>query len=628
MSDLTLDLDDTDFAQLAQLGQSLIPTLAPAWTDHNIHDPGIMLMELIAYIADAQIYSLARSRRDERLAYGRLLGLTPRGPIPATGLLWPQSESASFAPGTVVDERSTVSSTDPRAPQFCVSHSVSLTGALLRGVTSRRADGTERDFTRVNAQDGATFQPFAVPPHQSDELRLLLEGELLQAGASSAVIAIGVDLQSEESAPAAAREACAVRLTVSLLDSGGERPLELVHDGTHGLLRSGVILVRVGDQTRPYDPQYSLTIRAAKRALLRSPQLARVGLNVLPMIQLLTVVEDAALATGLPDQTYTLGSGALVFGGDEPAVTVEVEGVAWQLTRDLSETGPDDERFELDEATATLRFGNGVNGKVPPLGKALRVSYRVSAGARGLVPARLSWRVRGIPGVYGVNRAATVDGEDGRGLAQLRALARQEVHTHHPLVTAADLTSAALAFRDLGVARAMELKPDNARCAVRGTRTLLVVSREQQSEQPAESADWLAEIARRLSPHLPLGQRLQVVAPHYLPVRVHARVMAAGNLDLAIVAARIQQTLSSRLAVVAAPGESEWAFGRMLTTTTVQGWLRATEGVARVLELTLGSGNGVASDRSIDFGSIGLPRLVISPTDLVVERFAQGVRQT
>jgi len=33
------DLDDRRWTDLVDEGRSLIPIVAPAWTDHNIHDP-------------------------------------------------------------------------------------------------------------------------------------------------------------------------------------------------------------------------------------------------------------------------------------------------------------------------------------------------------------------------------------------------------------------------------------------------------------------------------------------------------------------------------------------------------------------------------------------------------------
>lgn len=88
MSSLRMSLDDTNFEQLVELARSMLPEYAPRWTDHNLHDPGIMLIELLAWVADQQIYALGRERRDERYGYAALLGLRPHGPHPARGLLW------------------------------------------------------------------------------------------------------------------------------------------------------------------------------------------------------------------------------------------------------------------------------------------------------------------------------------------------------------------------------------------------------------------------------------------------------------------------------------------------------------------------------------------------------------
>ena len=37
-----------DFTTLVETARSFIPVIAPDWTDHNLHDPGIMLLELLA----------------------------------------------------------------------------------------------------------------------------------------------------------------------------------------------------------------------------------------------------------------------------------------------------------------------------------------------------------------------------------------------------------------------------------------------------------------------------------------------------------------------------------------------------------------------------------------------------
>ena len=118
-----------------------------------------MLMELLAWIAEAQMYSLARMRHDERLAFANMLAIEPRGPVPAQGLLWPSSDShAVFPPGLVIPSGSEVTAARPDIPTFFTSNTVQLTPANLVRVISRYANGVSHDWTRVNAQTSAPYR--------------------------------------------------------------------------------------------------------------------------------------------------------------------------------------------------------------------------------------------------------------------------------------------------------------------------------------------------------------------------------------------------------------------------------------------------------------------------------------
>jgi hypothetical protein len=54
------DLDDRSYDDLVQEIIALIPRYAPNWTDHNATDPGIMLIELFSWLAEAMMYRLNR----------------------------------------------------------------------------------------------------------------------------------------------------------------------------------------------------------------------------------------------------------------------------------------------------------------------------------------------------------------------------------------------------------------------------------------------------------------------------------------------------------------------------------------------------------------------------------------
>lgn len=66
-------LDDRSYDDLAEELRALIPQFAPAWTDHNPSDPGIMLVELFAWLAEAIIYRLNRIPETSELRFLQLL---------------------------------------------------------------------------------------------------------------------------------------------------------------------------------------------------------------------------------------------------------------------------------------------------------------------------------------------------------------------------------------------------------------------------------------------------------------------------------------------------------------------------------------------------------------------------
>jgi len=66
-------LDDRRFADLVDEARSLIPTYAPAWTNHNPSDPGITLVELFAHLSEMLIYRLDRVTTANVVAFLNLL---------------------------------------------------------------------------------------------------------------------------------------------------------------------------------------------------------------------------------------------------------------------------------------------------------------------------------------------------------------------------------------------------------------------------------------------------------------------------------------------------------------------------------------------------------------------------
>ena len=74
----------------------------------------------------------------------------------------------------------------------------------------------------------------------------------------------------------------------------------------------------------------------------------------------------------------------------EAMVEVSVNGEAWTRARSLSDAGPDDPVFVLDPESGGVTFGDGVNGRQPPVGAGvIVVSYRYGDGSSGNIARRI-----------------------------------------------------------------------------------------------------------------------------------------------------------------------------------------------------------------------------------------------
>lgn len=81
------NLDDRRWADLVDEGRSLIPVFAPQWTDHNVHDPGITAIELLAWIAEMDLYQLNRISDRAKRKFLSLIGVVPYPPLAARTIL-------------------------------------------------------------------------------------------------------------------------------------------------------------------------------------------------------------------------------------------------------------------------------------------------------------------------------------------------------------------------------------------------------------------------------------------------------------------------------------------------------------------------------------------------------------
>lgn len=83
------NLDDQTFADIMEYALGRLPWLCPAWTDHNAHDPGITILELMAWYKEMQQYHMNVVTEELKQKFLKLLGVVPAPAQPAACLVRP-----------------------------------------------------------------------------------------------------------------------------------------------------------------------------------------------------------------------------------------------------------------------------------------------------------------------------------------------------------------------------------------------------------------------------------------------------------------------------------------------------------------------------------------------------------
>ncbi len=74
------NLDTRRWDDLVEEARAMIPRYARGWTDHNLHDPGITLIQLLAWLVELDVYQLNRVPEAHRRKFLALVGVHPRPP--------------------------------------------------------------------------------------------------------------------------------------------------------------------------------------------------------------------------------------------------------------------------------------------------------------------------------------------------------------------------------------------------------------------------------------------------------------------------------------------------------------------------------------------------------------------
>ena len=77
------NLDDRHFQDLVDEAKRRIPRYSPEWTDHNVSDPGITLVELFAWLTEQYLFRLNQVPDKNFITFLDLIGVRLQPAQPA-----------------------------------------------------------------------------------------------------------------------------------------------------------------------------------------------------------------------------------------------------------------------------------------------------------------------------------------------------------------------------------------------------------------------------------------------------------------------------------------------------------------------------------------------------------------
>lgn len=604
-------LDDRRFQDFVDDAKRLVQQTCPEWTDHNVSDPGVTLLEAVAQMADQLVYRLNRVPERHYVKFLELIGVRLRAPAAARGQVtfWLSAPQPDLVLVRRDTEVATARTDLEEAVVFATVEDLSIVPCHRVRVGAWPTKGEAADLTdAVDFGGDAGFTPFQTPP---------ATGDALLVGLSNAVPSCAVLLRVNCPVAGQGIDPRRPPLVWEAWTGSAWTPCEVDSDTTGGFNRPGDVVVHVPrDHTasvlarqragwlrcRVVDAVDGLRYRASPR--LMGVTAMTVGGTVGMLCAEPVRDEDLGISDGTPAQRFPLQHRPVVHG-DEPAVLTATapDGTAetWHEVDTFADSAAHDRHFRLDRTAGEVELGPAVReadgslrqyGAVPPKGARLQLSVYLAGGGRRGNAARGQVRVlkTSVPYVSRVeNRSPAVGGAEAETVDDAKLRGPLLLRTRGRAVTAEDF-----------VELTREVAPEAARvdslAAGDGlaVRVLVVPHTARDETGRIRRADLdlppelVQRIARRLDERRLLGTRLVVEPPSYVGLTAVVDVSARRGADVRQVTEDVLRELYRLFdPVVGGPDGVGWPLGRSVRGHEVHAALQRVHGVDLSQETTV-----------------------------------------
>lgn len=612
-------LDDRSFADLVEEARRKIALYSPEWTDHNLSDPGITLIELFAWMTDIVLYRLNRVPDKHYVKFMELIGMEIHEPEPATvpitfWLSAPQDSPTVIPSGT---EAATVRTETEAAIIFMTDAPTEILVPHLTQLMTSAGGYEGRAFQSydVSAVESGASKFFAFssePPRADDTFYLGFDQNL-----SNHILGINLEVDTAEGAGIDPNNPPYIWEVLAAEDTQNWQRLEVDYDSTLGMNISGLIRLHLPELRRAIrNEQGAYWVRCRL-----DPQERR-NYRVSPQINRLTVsswgiTTQASNATrhdhevlgrsdGSPGQQFYLDHTPIIPRAPGEYLVIRTEdGIEerWTEVSDFSTSNAHDRHYMLDSMTGELRLPPALPqrdghiqrfGAIPPQGAMLTFrSYRSGGGIQGNVAKfTISVMKTSMPYIERVtNREPATGGLDAEQLDNAKMRVPGHLRSLARAVTTEDFEYLSMEAAPGEIGRVHCLQPA---MTTRGEINMLVIPKIPRisgfiaPESLNMSSDLKSKIVAYLDERRLISTTLNVVQPAYQWVETEIRLRHNPVYDGETVARAVEAKLFEFLNPLTGGLDSKgWQFGRDLFLADVMAILINMTGVEYIRSVKL-----------------------------------------
>jgi hypothetical protein len=459
-----MKLDDRTFQQIVDEMRKRIPFYCPEWTDHNVSDPGITLLELFAWMMEILLYRVNQVPDLHAIRFLEMLGLHYESPRAAQGRVtfWLSEPFQGGALEIGDDIEVATTQTETEAPEvFRVIEPFRIKAPKLATlVVQERGGRTHAKFDLQRTEEAERLRNEGV-----DVFCAVQEGDALYLGFSSDLShhVLRLTLEVEDlRAAGGGRGAPPYQWKAHTAQGWQPCPVKEGEDRTENMNHTNYtqfVLPALQMTSIEGLERYWIRVELQKHRYKLSPRLfwvtpVVIGCSVLVRHEQKVENEQLGAFEGAPDQRFYLQHKPLLQRSTGEHLLVDNE--QWTEVTDFADSAatlPERQpkkHYMLDNITGELRFGPAIRqrdgsvkqyGQIPPRQAKLKFScYRYGGGLRGnLAPGKINTLKSSLSFIKRVENLEPINGgADQEALEELAMRATRLLRGSQRAVTAED----------------------------------------------------------------------------------------------------------------------------------------------------------------------------------------------